>query len=204
VSETRDRLEHLLDGYGVNAPTDIPTLLRDAVAAMTSATVDVSLGRLDSACSARGFWGSYSALAPPSRRVWPPGPSRICSRTFASSTMSWPATRAHRLQPLDPTIVTRYMPQGPKPTASARDRRERPARTTLADTCEPFGTSWLVCGQLVHGRAVDPGVIRAGDMSYHDSVQWEPPCRTRVRTIFQPTSAAGQVRQRGVSPQRHP
>ena len=55
VSETRDRLKHLLDGYGVNAPANIQTPLRDTVAAMTNVTRDASLGRLESACSARGF-----------------------------------------------------------------------------------------------------------------------------------------------------
>jgi hypothetical protein len=55
VSETRDRLKHLLDGYGVNAPPDIQTALRDSLAAMTGVTLDASFGRLESACSARGF-----------------------------------------------------------------------------------------------------------------------------------------------------
>jgi hypothetical protein len=55
VSETRDRLKHLVDGYGVNAPPDIQTALRDTLAAMTGVTLDASLGRLESACSARGF-----------------------------------------------------------------------------------------------------------------------------------------------------
>jgi hypothetical protein len=55
VSETRNRLKHLLDGYGVNAPADIQTPLRNTVAAMTDVTLDASLGRLESACSARGF-----------------------------------------------------------------------------------------------------------------------------------------------------
>lgn len=55
VSQTRDRLKHLLDGYGVTAPVDIQTPLRNTVAAMTNTTRDASLGRLESACSARGF-----------------------------------------------------------------------------------------------------------------------------------------------------
>jgi hypothetical protein len=55
VSETRDRLKHLLDGYGANVPADIQTPLRNAVAARTDVTLDASLGRLESACSARGF-----------------------------------------------------------------------------------------------------------------------------------------------------
>jgi hypothetical protein len=55
VSETRDRLKHLLDGYGANVPADIQTPLRKAVAARTDVTLDASLGRLESACSARGF-----------------------------------------------------------------------------------------------------------------------------------------------------
>ena len=55
VSESRDRLKHLLDGYGVNTPADIQTPLRDTVAAMTDVSFDAGLGRLDSACSARGF-----------------------------------------------------------------------------------------------------------------------------------------------------
>jgi len=54
VSESRDRLKHLLDGYGVNAPADIQTPLRDTVAAMTGVTLDASSGRVESACSARG------------------------------------------------------------------------------------------------------------------------------------------------------
>jgi hypothetical protein len=32
VTETRDRLKHLLDGYGVNAPVDIQAPLRSTVA----------------------------------------------------------------------------------------------------------------------------------------------------------------------------
>ena len=55
VSESRDRLKHLLDGYGVNAPADIQTPLRNTVAAMTDVSFGASLARLDSACSARGF-----------------------------------------------------------------------------------------------------------------------------------------------------
>jgi sugar phosphate isomerase/epimerase len=55
VSETRGRLKHLLDGYGVNAPADIQTALRNTVGAMTTVTLDASLGRLESACSVRGF-----------------------------------------------------------------------------------------------------------------------------------------------------
>jgi hypothetical protein len=55
VSETRDRLRHLLDGYGVNAPADIQVPLRNTVTARTNVTLDASLGRLESACSARGF-----------------------------------------------------------------------------------------------------------------------------------------------------
>jgi hypothetical protein len=54
VSESRDRLEHLLDGYGVNAPADIQTPLRNTVAAMTDVSLGAGLGRLISACSARG------------------------------------------------------------------------------------------------------------------------------------------------------
>jgi hypothetical protein len=54
ASESRDRLEHLLDGYGVNAPADIQTPLRNTVAAMTDVTLGAGLGRLISACSARG------------------------------------------------------------------------------------------------------------------------------------------------------
>lgn len=54
VSESRDRLEHLLDGYGVNAPADIQTPLRNTVAAMTDVSFGAGLGRLGSACSARG------------------------------------------------------------------------------------------------------------------------------------------------------
>ena len=55
VSETRARPEHLLDGYGVRAPTDIQTPLRDAVAAMTDVTLESSIERLGSACSSRGL-----------------------------------------------------------------------------------------------------------------------------------------------------
>ena len=55
ASESRDRLKHLLDGYGVNAPADIQTPLRNTVAAMTDVSLDAGLGRLNSACSARGF-----------------------------------------------------------------------------------------------------------------------------------------------------
>jgi hypothetical protein len=55
MSRTRDRLEHLLDGYGVNAPADIRTPLRDAVAATTDVTLETSMERLGSACSARGL-----------------------------------------------------------------------------------------------------------------------------------------------------
>jgi hypothetical protein len=38
---TRDRLEHLLDGYGVDAPADIQTPLRDAVAATTDVVLEL-------------------------------------------------------------------------------------------------------------------------------------------------------------------
>lgn len=55
VGETRGRLSHLLDGYGVNAPADIQTPLRNAVAAMADVTLGADLGRLKSACSARGI-----------------------------------------------------------------------------------------------------------------------------------------------------
>jgi hypothetical protein len=55
VSETRDRLKHLLDGYGVSAPADIQTPLRNTVAATTDVSLGSGLGRLNSACSARGF-----------------------------------------------------------------------------------------------------------------------------------------------------
>ena len=58
LSETRDRLRHLLDGYGVNAPADIRAQLRDAVAALTAEgtdALDSSVGRLESACRSRGF-----------------------------------------------------------------------------------------------------------------------------------------------------
>jgi hypothetical protein len=55
VSESRDRLRHLLDGYGVNAPADIQTPIRNTVAAMTDVSFGAGLGRLESACSARGF-----------------------------------------------------------------------------------------------------------------------------------------------------
>lgn len=55
VSESRDRLNHLLDGYGVNAPADIQTPLRNTVSAMTDVSLGAGLGRLNSACSARGL-----------------------------------------------------------------------------------------------------------------------------------------------------
>jgi len=55
VSESRDRLKHLLDGYGVNAPADIQTPLRNTVAAMTDVSLGAGLERLNSACLARGF-----------------------------------------------------------------------------------------------------------------------------------------------------
>jgi hypothetical protein len=55
VSESRDRLKHLLEGYGVNAPADIQTPLRNTVAAKTDVSLGAALGRLTSACSARGF-----------------------------------------------------------------------------------------------------------------------------------------------------
>jgi hypothetical protein len=55
VSESRDRLRHLLDGYGVNAPADIQTPIRNTVAAMTDVSFGAGLGRLESACSPRGF-----------------------------------------------------------------------------------------------------------------------------------------------------
>jgi hypothetical protein len=55
VSESRDRLKHLLDGYGVNAPADIQRPLRNTVAAKTDVSLGAALGRLNSACSARGF-----------------------------------------------------------------------------------------------------------------------------------------------------
>jgi len=55
VSESRDRLKNFLDGYGVNAPADIQTPLRNAVAAMTDVSFGEGLARLNSACSARGF-----------------------------------------------------------------------------------------------------------------------------------------------------
>jgi hypothetical protein len=55
VSETQDRLQHLLDGYGVRAPADIQAPLRDSVAATSEVVLDASLGRLESACSMRGL-----------------------------------------------------------------------------------------------------------------------------------------------------
>ena len=55
VTETRDRLKHLLDGYGANVPADIQTPLRNAVAAKTDVALGSGLGRLKSACSERGF-----------------------------------------------------------------------------------------------------------------------------------------------------
>lgn len=55
VSETRDRLKHLLDGYGANVPADIQIALRNAVAARTDVALGAGLERLRSACSARGF-----------------------------------------------------------------------------------------------------------------------------------------------------
>lgn len=56
--ETRDRFKDLLDGYGESAPADIAIPLRDIVAALTSldnAALSSAVGRLDSACSSRGF-----------------------------------------------------------------------------------------------------------------------------------------------------
>ena len=56
--ETRDRFKDLLDGYGESAPSDIAVPLRDIVAALTSldnAALSSAVGRLDSACSSRGF-----------------------------------------------------------------------------------------------------------------------------------------------------
>lgn len=55
LKESRDRLKHLLDGYGVNAPADIQTPIRNTVAAMTEVSLGAGLRRLNSACSARGF-----------------------------------------------------------------------------------------------------------------------------------------------------
>jgi hypothetical protein len=55
VSETGDRLKHLLDGYGANVPADIQTPLRNTVAAKMDISLGSGLGRLKSACSARGF-----------------------------------------------------------------------------------------------------------------------------------------------------
>jgi len=58
LSETRDRYKHLLEGYGVNAPADIRTPLRNAVSALTAEGADAlgrSVGRLESACRSRGF-----------------------------------------------------------------------------------------------------------------------------------------------------
>ena len=55
VSESRDRLKHVLEGYGVNAPADIQTPLRNTVAAMTDVSLGAGLGRLKSGCTARGF-----------------------------------------------------------------------------------------------------------------------------------------------------
>jgi hypothetical protein len=56
--ETRDRFKDLLDGYGESAPADIAIPLRDIVAALTSldnTALSSAVGRLDSACSSRGF-----------------------------------------------------------------------------------------------------------------------------------------------------
>jgi hypothetical protein len=56
--ETRDRFKDLLDGYGESALADIAIPLRDIVAALTSldnAALSSAVGRLDSACSSRGF-----------------------------------------------------------------------------------------------------------------------------------------------------
>jgi hypothetical protein len=55
ASRTRERLQHLLDGYGVNAPADIQASLRESVAATTDAMLENSLQRLGSACSRRGL-----------------------------------------------------------------------------------------------------------------------------------------------------
>jgi hypothetical protein len=55
VSETRARLDHLLEGYGVRAPEDIQTRLRGAVAATTDVGLETSMDRLGSACSSRGL-----------------------------------------------------------------------------------------------------------------------------------------------------
>jgi len=54
--ETRDRFKDLLDGYGVSAPADIATPLRDIVAALTSldnAALSSAVDQLDSACLSR-------------------------------------------------------------------------------------------------------------------------------------------------------
>ena len=55
ASRTLERLEHLLDGYGVNAPADIQASLRESVASTTDVTLESSLERLASACSRRGL-----------------------------------------------------------------------------------------------------------------------------------------------------
>ena len=51
ASRTRERLEHLLEGYGVNAPANIRTPLQDAVGATTDVAFETSMERLRSACA---------------------------------------------------------------------------------------------------------------------------------------------------------
>lgn len=58
LDETRDRFRDLLNGYGEAAPSDIAGPLRDVVSALTNFDTDAlesAVGRLDSACSSRGF-----------------------------------------------------------------------------------------------------------------------------------------------------
>jgi uncharacterized protein YPO0396 len=58
LSETRDRFRDLLNGYGQAAPADVASALQDVVAALTNVDVDaleIAIGRLDDACSSRGF-----------------------------------------------------------------------------------------------------------------------------------------------------
>jgi len=58
LSETRDRFRDLLNGYGEAAPADVASALQDVVAALTDVDADAlesAIGRLDDACSSRGF-----------------------------------------------------------------------------------------------------------------------------------------------------
>jgi hypothetical protein len=58
LSETRDRLKDLLNGYGQSLPADLAVPLQGVVSGLTTGRIGLaadSLKSLDSACSSRGY-----------------------------------------------------------------------------------------------------------------------------------------------------